>query len=108
MRSSMPECERRLWSKLRNRQVAGVKFRRQVPIGPFIADFACVEARLIVEVDGETHGNDEQEARDAARTAKLEREGWRVMRFWVNEVTTELDWVVDRIREAITGELTAA
>ena len=104
MRHDMPDCERRLWWQLRNRQVAGAKFRRQVPVGPFIADFLCNSARLIVEIDGDTHGNDEQEAKDAARTAWLERDGWKVMRFWTHEVVTEMDWVVSRIREVITGE----
>ena len=105
MRTEMSDCERRLWWRLRNRQLAGCKFRRQHPVGPFIADFACIEARLIIEVDGETHGNDEQESRDAQRAAWLERHGWRVLRFWSTDVAAELDWVVERIWEAITGEL---
>src|SRR5436305_1230579 len=103
MRHDMADCELRLWGKLRNRQVAGAKFRRQLPIGPFIADFASTEARLIVEVDGDSHGSEEQEARDAARTAWLERNGWRVIRFWTTEVNGHLDEVVEQIWDAITG-----
>ena len=57
-----------------------------------------------MEIDGEAHGNDDQEAKDKARTAWLQRNGWKVLRFWTGEVTAEMDWVIDRIREVITGE----
>jgi adenine-specific DNA-methyltransferase len=68
-----------LWWKLRDRQLLGYKFRRQVPVGPFIADFACVECRLIIELDGGQH--DAMFRQDANRTALLEGRGWRVMGF---------------------------
>jgi len=103
MRHDMADCELRLWGKLRNRQLAGAKFRRQLPIGPFIADFASIEARLIVEVDGDSHGSEEDDVKDAARTAWLERNGWRVMRFWTTEVNGHLDEVVAEIWDALTG-----
>ncbi len=103
MRRDMPDCEVRLWGKLRGRQLEGAKFRRQLPIGPFIVDFACVEARLIVEVDGDTHGTEEQEGKDEVRTAWLEHNGWRVIRFWTDEVNGHLDDVVEEIWEAIAG-----
>jgi very-short-patch-repair endonuclease len=75
-----------------------MKFRRQYPIGPYIADFCCTKERLIVEVDGGHH--DEQLARDEERTAYLEREGYRVLRFWNNEVMSKLEGVFERIVES--------
>jgi very-short-patch-repair endonuclease len=83
-----------------------------VPIGPFIADFACLSGRLIVEVDGDQHGSDDQQAKDADRTAWLRRRGWTVLRFWTGELISEMDRVVDAIRETAgrlqpTGDLPA-
>lgn len=69
---------------LRDRRLSGVKFRRQHPIGPYFADFACTSAKLVIEIDGEHHAF--QLERDARRTAFMERQGWRVVRFWANEV----------------------
>ncbi len=89
----MTGVERRVWQRLRAKQL-GVKFRRQHPIGPYIADFACVQARLVVEVDGDTH----QEAYDAHRDLWLGACGWRVMRVVLEEVNRERDGVVDAIR----------
>jgi len=85
-RRDMAESERRLWNALRSRRFGEQKFRRQVPIGPFIADFACKAARLIIEVDGETHVDAIQTARDAYRTQWLESHGWRVIRFWTGDL----------------------
>ena len=79
LRRDMTRFERRLWSLLRQRP-EGLKFRRQHPACGFIADFACVEARLIIELDGSQHAD--QAAADARRTAILEADGWQVMRFW--------------------------
>jgi very-short-patch-repair endonuclease len=79
LRRDMTRFERRLWSLLRQRP-EGLKFRRQHPACGFIADFACVEARLIIELDGSQHAD--QAAADARRTAILEAHGWQVMRFW--------------------------
>ena len=73
----------------------GHKFRRQRPIGPYFADFACLEARLVVELDGGQHV--EAVAYDAARTLAMEREGFRVLRFWNNEVLTQIDAVCEQI-----------
>ena len=92
--------ERLLWSKLRNGQLAGLKFRRQHPVGPYIADFACFDLKLLVELDGDTHGAEAQVRRDASRTAYLEREGWRVIRFWNVDVMDSLDEVLEQIEEA--------
>ena len=95
LRAGTTDVERRLWSVLRNRQLGGAKFRRQYPIERYFADFACVEARLIVELDGGQH--DEQAGYDARRTEVLETCGWKVIRFWNNEVTENLDGVADTI-----------
>jgi very-short-patch-repair endonuclease len=84
LRREMTEAERRLWQKLRSRQTEGYRFRRQVPIGRFIADFVCHEARLIVEIDGGQH--DPSSDIEASRTRFLESEGYCVLRFWNNEV----------------------
>ncbi len=82
LRKTMPEAERRLWARLRNKQLGSFRFRRQHSIGRYVADFVCLEARLVIELDGEQHGLDAAQAYDAARTAFIEREGWQVLRFW--------------------------
>ena len=88
-----------LWNILRRRQVSGYKFRRQAPIGPYIVDFLCLEIRLVIEVDGGQHS--EQANYDACRTAWLESEGFKVIRFWNNEVLEETDSVRDAIWMAV-------
>jgi very-short-patch-repair endonuclease len=106
-RQNMADCEKRLWHILRSRRYLGYKFRRRVPIGPFIADFECISARLVIEVDGDSHGNDAQEARDAERTRWLESRGWHVLRFWTGDLTN-MDEVTERIfeeMEALTPTL---
>ena len=84
-----------MWNVLRNRQMLGHRFRRQAPIGPYIVDFVCFENKLVIELDGGHHG--EQMDRDAERTAWLESAGFRVLRFWNNEVLNE----INAVREAI-------
>src|SRR5689334_10195341 len=95
LRGNMTDVEKRLWYLLRRGQFEGVKFRRQVPIGPYIVDFASLSQRLVVELDGGQH--DSQREKDARRTAYLEAEGYRVMRFWNNEVLENLDFVLATI-----------
>jgi very-short-patch-repair endonuclease len=95
LRKNLTDAERLLWSKLRNRRFAGVKFRRQVPLGPFIADFACFERRLILELDGGQHA--QQQEYDAARTRWLEQNGFRVVRFWNHELFEDGDAVEELI-----------
>jgi very-short-patch-repair endonuclease len=95
LRQNMTEAERRIWQMLRLRQIGGYRFRRQVPFGCYIADFACHEARLIVEIDGGQH--DRLSLPEAGRTLFLEAEGYRVLRFWNNEVLQNLDSVWDVI-----------
>jgi very-short-patch-repair endonuclease len=84
LRRGMTKAEKRLWGILRSRQTEGYRFRRQVPIGGFIVDFVCHAARLIVEIDGGQH--DPSSEAEASRTRFLEAEGYRVLRFWNNEV----------------------
>ena len=99
LRSRMTDAERILWYHLRARRLAGFKFRRQLVIEPYIVDFACIEAKLIVEADGGQHG--EQENADAERTAFLNRSGYRVLRFWNHEILTDTDAVLERIHSAL-------
>lgn len=92
LRKSMTDAEQRLWRSLRRKQLARFKFRRQHPFGDCIIDFVCLEAMLAVEVDGCQHG--EREVEDAARTEYLKRAGFRVLRFWNNEVLRDIDAVI--------------
>src|SRR2546423_5433103 len=93
LRSHMTGVETRVWQRLRAKRL-GVKFRRQHPIGPYIVDFACVQARLAVEIDGDLH----DDAYDRHRDAWLGVRGWRVMRVVLQEVDEQLDAVVEAIQ----------
>jgi very-short-patch-repair endonuclease len=101
LRRQSTDAERALWKALRNRQVADYKLRRQLPIGPYIADFACWELGLIVELDGGHHL--ERTEYDRARTAYLESVGFKVLRFWNDQVLLEMDVVLETILEALKG-----
>ena len=89
LRKNLTDAEQGLWNIIRNRQVSGYRFRRQAPIGPYIIDFVCFENRLVIEVDGGQHL--ERADYDAERTAWLESAGFRVVRFWNNQVLQEKD-----------------
>jgi 5-methyltetrahydrofolate--homocysteine methyltransferase len=102
-RTSTP-AEQKLWEYLRNRQVDGFKFRRQHVIGKYIADFVCIEAGLVVEVDGAIHLEGDHPQQDADRTAYLEKEGFHVIRFSNNEVLDMTLMVVERIRQALLDQ----
>ena len=91
----MTDAERLLWRHLRNRELGGWKFRRQYPVGPFIVDFICVEKNVVIEVDGGQHA--ENEALDLQRSAYLNKMGYRVLRFWNNEVLQETEAVLEAI-----------
>jgi very-short-patch-repair endonuclease len=91
LRQNMTEAESRVWQILCSHQMKGYKFRRQVPIGPYIADFVCHEARLIVEIDGGQH--DRSSPPEVERSGSLQNEGYRILRFWNNEVLANLDGV---------------
>ncbi|HLI21903.1 MAG TPA: crossover junction endodeoxyribonuclease RuvC, partial [Stellaceae bacterium] len=95
------DAEKKLWAKLRNAQLEKAKFRRQEPILGFTADFVCHEKRLIVEIDGGQH--DWREAQDARRTRTLEQAGFRVVRFWNNDVLQNIDGVLEQLRESLAG-----
>jgi len=99
LRSTATPAERVLWQQLRLLKTEGRHFRRQVPIAGYIADFACHSAKVIVELDGGQHG--EAVAHDEQRTSVLERQGYRVLRFWNNEVFEALEGVTDRIRHEV-------
>jgi very-short-patch-repair endonuclease len=93
----MTDAERLLWQALRYKQLAGHRFRRQFPIGRFIADFVCIEQKLVIELDGGQH--QDQVAYDEQRTVFLQQNGWRVLRFWNNDVMCNLDGVLSTIAE---------
>ena len=95
LRRNPTEPEQRLWHSLRNRQLGNLKFRRQAPVGSYIADFLCLDIMLIVEVDGDTHSS--TQAQDARRTEYLEGKGFRVIRFSNVEVMTNMEGVLLRI-----------
>ena len=101
LRKQPTDAERRLWVHVRRRQLLGVRFRRQVPIGEYSADFCCLEPKMIIEVDGGQHQR--QKAADTVRTECLQRSGYRVLRFWNNDVLQNLTGVL----ECIEAELTA-
>ena len=107
MRSSMTDAERLLWSALRGRRLQGLRFRRQVPIAGFIVDFACHQKKLVIEVDGATHSTEMERRKDASRSAALEAEGYRVVRFWNDDIYRNLPDVLDRVIAAANGETEA-
>jgi len=99
LRTDSTDAERRLWQKLKRRQLAGVKFRRQQPIGPYIVDFVCLERRLVIEVDGGQHS--ERLDEDTQRSQWLEAQGFRVLRFWNNDVLANTDVVTQTVFDAV-------
>jgi|SRR5690606_21969395 len=104
LRKNSTDAEERLWSRLRRRQLDGWRFRRQVPLGPYVVDFACLAARLVIEVDGSQHSW--RAEHDAARTSWLEANGFQVLRFWNNEVHSNLDGVLETVRRALQTRAT--
>jgi very-short-patch-repair endonuclease len=100
LRNNMTKVEWYVWSRLRGRQLGGYKFRRQVPIGPYFADFACLSARLVVEVDGDTHTQET----DERKTACLQQHGYRVLRIPVRDVDESMDDVMDAIFFALGAD----
>ena len=99
----MTEAETRLWSRLRGRQLEGAKFVRQHPIGPFVADFACREATLVIELDGGQHA---ENAVDVERTRLIEAFGYTVLRFWNNDVVGNTEGALAEIRTALLNART--
>ncbi|TDT56814.1 very-short-patch-repair endonuclease [Enterobacter sp. AG5470] len=99
LRKALTPQERQLWRQLRSRRFACYKFRRQHPIGPWIVDFACCEARLVIELDGGQH--EEQRGYDNRRTRWLEAEGWKLLRFWNNELARNEEGMMMRILDVL-------
>jgi very-short-patch-repair endonuclease len=100
LRVNSTDAERRLWSLLRDRRMGGYKFRRQCPIGPYIADFACFEHMLIVEADGGQHADNPNDQR---RTNWLQAQGWRVIRFWNDEILRNPQGIAAAILQNLEG-----
>ncbi|MDB5328426.1 MAG: uncharacterized protein JWM57_3995 [Phycisphaerales bacterium] len=101
MRKAPSDAERKLWYELRDRRLDGLKFRRQFPIGNYIADFASEACKLIVEVDGKQHDDDDAVAYDEERTKALEALGWRVIRFYAGDVVRNVKDVCSCILAAV-------
>lgn len=97
LRRNMSEAEVMLWSRLRRLRDRGFRVRRQFPFRGYFLDFVCLSRRLVIEVDGFRHSDDQQVEHDAVRDRVLERQGFRVLRFWAGEVRRDLNGVVDRI-----------
>ena len=93
--------ERRLWNLLKNRQFHNLKFKRQQPIGDYIVDFICKEAKIIIEIDGGQHNEPENIEYDKTRTEYLNNLGYKVVRFWNNEIYENIEGVVLRLKEEI-------
>ena len=101
LRRNLTDAERALWRHLRQRQIAGLKFRRQHPIDHYILDFVCLEARLVIELDGGQHAD--RQGEDQERTARLQARGYRVLRFWNTEVLENPEGVMEAILQAAAG-----
>ncbi|MEO1101393.1 MAG: DUF559 domain-containing protein [Pseudomonadota bacterium] len=101
LRRDAAETERRLWTRLRRRQVSDAKFRRQHTIDGYVADFACIALKTVVEIDGASHATAEEQAHDAQRTEWFESLGWQVIRVTQEDVLNQIDDVVDFIARSL-------
>ena len=99
LRRAQTDVEQRFWLAVRDRRLAGAKFRRQATIGAYVVDFVCIEAMLVVELDGGQH----DEAADAVRTRFLEAQGYRVLRFWNNEILENMDGVLQVVSAGLSS-----
>ena len=103
LRRRSTEAEKLLWHYLRGTQLEGAKFRRQQPIGEYIVDFVSFSHKLVVEVDGGQHAQPAEQVRDGRRDAWLQERGYRVLRFWNNEVLQNVEGVIEAIRSGLIG-----
>jgi very-short-patch-repair endonuclease len=103
LRRKQTDAERKLWSILRGRQFENSKFRRQEPIGKYIVDFVSLDRALIIELDGGQHNQQSEMEKDETRTKWLERKGFRVIRFWNNDVLQNIDGVASKILEILNN-----
>ena len=101
LRKDQTPHEVKLWRLLRSRRFSGFKFRRQYPIGPHVVDFCCQEKQLVIEVDGGQHTEFSQHQRDSARDKYLASNGYKVIRFWNNDIDQNLDEVTEMIKEIL-------
>ena len=99
LRQGQTDAEALLWSKLRDRQINGLKFRRQRPIGHYFADFACIEIGLVIELDGGQHGEEVAARRDHQRSSDMAALGFQTVRFWNNDVLLQTDAVLEKIMQ---------
>ena len=105
LRKQATDAERLLWKRLRSRQLEGHKFRRQTPVGPYVVDFLCLEHSLVIELDGGQHAD--QKEKDEERTKRLAGWGFRVLRFWNNEVLSNTEGVLQVIRDTLASARTS-
>ena len=98
LRQNPTDAELRLWLALRDRRLSGYKFRRQHPIGEFVVDFVCTKHKIVIEADGGQHA---ENPADALRTERLEAEGWKVIRFWNNDILSNTGGVIETILIAL-------
>jgi very-short-patch-repair endonuclease len=98
LRNNQPKAEQVLWHRLKAKRFLDIKFRRQHGIGPFIVDFYCTEFKLAIEIDGDSHFNEEAIKKDNSRTAYLEKEGIEVIRFTNTDVYKNIEWVIEEIK----------
>ncbi|KTD57916.1 endonuclease domain-containing protein [Legionella shakespearei] len=101
LRKNLTPQEQKIWGLLRKKRFHTLRFRRQEPIGPYIVDFLCVEKKLIIEIDGGQHNTPEQHIYDKERTLYLERLGYHVLRFWNNEVNSDVEIVMETIYKVV-------
>jgi very-short-patch-repair endonuclease len=107
LRANTTPHERTLWRALKELPIEGTHFRRQAPVGRYVVDFFCPAKRLVIELDGGHHNEDATAKQDSERQAWLEREGYRVIRFWNSDVTSDLNAVLERIYVEVHGALDA-
>ena len=103
LRKRSTDTERLLWKHLRAKQFEGLKFKRQQPVGKYIVDFICFEKKVIIELDGGQHLQPSEKQKDRERDAWLEAQGYRVLRFWDNEVMMNTRGVLEMIRKTLSG-----
>ena len=101
LRKNSTKEEQIIWQILRNRKFFNLKFKRQVPIGKYIVDFLCEEKNLIIEIDGGQHNSDINIIKDEERTKFLESKGYKVIRFWNNDINNNLDGVYQQLMDYI-------
>lgn len=100
LRKTQMPWEAKLWHRLRSHRLLGLKFKRQVPIGPFVVDFCCNERRLVVELDGSQHVEPEVQAKDVDKQKYLERNGYLVLHFWNNDIDNNIEGVLEVIQQS--------